>query len=204
MKKTILAILMLISLLSLTACTSSDNISADADNGAQNQESAQSTAPAKPTTTAEQKQVKKFYPEALQSQGDEPAQGTVSISKPKVSDPMPENLEIKLYLIDKYDPGVCYGKPGPVRDEDIAGMITRNQSLANLVKTKYKLQSELDIYLKIKQIFAIQLKPISGGKYQYDFADGQCATQIYHVGEIQNIGGKISETLTSKESFTNS
>jgi len=150
--------------------------------------------------TSDSKKVQKFYPEPLVLQSSSSAS---SVDKNKVSDPMPENLEIKVYLVDKYNPGTCYDMPAPVPDEAISGMISRNPSLSDFVKAKYKLKSNLEIYLKIKQIFGIQLKAINNGKYQYNFIDGQCCNLNSYQGEIQNIGGKITDTVTDKQSQNN-
>lgn len=203
MKKTILAIFLLFSLLPLAACSLGGGSPMTVQNSAVDASTpnpASTTVATNTPTASDAKKVQKFYPEPLVSQGDP---SISAVAKNNSSDPMPDNLEIKIYLVDKYNPGTCYGMPTPVPEEAISGMIARNQSLANLVRTKYKLKSNLDIYLKIKQIFGIQLAPISGGKYKYDFTDGQCCSLKYYSGEIQNIGGKILDSVTDQQTKNN-
>jgi len=189
----------------LTACSLADNTSSGTINSKkeeanQNITNNSSGQPKVDKNTPKQAQVKKFYPDPLIS--SEQASSTTK-SDIAQDDLMPENLQIKLYLVDKYKPGTCYGMPGPVPDEAISGMIKRNQSLAKFVKDKYKLKSDLEIYLKIKQIFGIQLEPASGGKYQYNFIDGQCCTLKSYNGLIENIGGKISDSVINQETKNN-
>jgi len=201
MKKTILAFFLLSLMFILSACVPFFDKKTDQDLGpndsASNATSSKVAESQDNNQIPEQKEIKKFYPDALsQPSATKPAAEAAS-------DALPQNLEIKLYLVDKYNPGTCYGMPSPVTEESINGMIARNKSLSALVKEKYKLKSDLEIYMKLKQIFGIQIEPVSGGKYEYDFIDGQCCSLNSYIGQIENIGGKISDTVTNQETKNN-
>lgn len=204
MKKSLLTIFVL-SLIILTGCTAKNS---NPDTAGQEENLSSTTTVEQNSLTAEDssvnnslsgaQEIKKYYPEPLASQVDEVKKKTATPESP-----MPENLQIKGYLVEKYNPGICYGMPAPVREEDINGMISRNQAFAEYVKNRYKLKTNLEVYMKIKQYFGIQLKSISGGKFQYNFVDGQCCTLKAFEGQIENLGGKISENLTNQETKNN-
>ncbi len=144
------------------------------------------------------KTVKHFYP------------NSPSVSKPveNVSNSshdfvVTQDLQVELYLIDKYKPGTCYGMPSPVPQESIDGMIVRNPDLTQFLKNRYNLTSGLEIYNKMKQIGAINLSLISGGNYNFEFHDGQCCTQTEYQGQVNVVGQTISDKLEVQESKTN-
>ena len=104
---------------------------------------------------------------------------------------------------DRYNPGVCYGLPVPIADVSIAGMERRNPDLWKLIKMKYNLTSGLDIYNKISQISGIQLVELAGGKYQFNFRDGQCCVQKAYEGQVNIIADRIDDTITRQETHNN-
>ncbi|MFA5029244.1 MAG: hypothetical protein WC518_00655 [Patescibacteria group bacterium] len=146
--------------------------------------------------------VKKFYPDAgLAKSGQTTNQDSQNQSKKNFI--ITQELQVKFYLVDKYNPGTCYGLPGPVPAEAIAGMIGRNPELAELVRSKYNLTADLDVYNKIKQLNGIQLEKLAGGKYQFDFTDGQCCILKAYEGEVTIVGQTISDTITKQDSKQN-
>jgi hypothetical protein len=149
--------------------------------------------PADRSATA--KEVKHFYPT------------TVNVEKPADLVPNTEgrdfvvtqDLQLQMYLVDKYKPGICYGDPGPIPDEAVSGMIARNPDLSKYLKLRYKLASNLDIYTKIKQLNGVSLKMISGGNYGFDFMDGQCCNMTYYAGTVKITGQVMSDQLNTQE-----
>ncbi len=114
-----------------------------------------------------------------------------------------QELKVKLYLVEKYDPGICYGMPGPVPEEAISGMIDRQPELAEFLAVNYDLKSDLEIYNRIKQLNGVRLTEISGGKYQFNFTDGQCCTLTIYQGEAVIIADTVSDKITSRETKQN-
>jgi hypothetical protein len=49
-----------------------------------------------------------------------------------------DKLKMKLYLIEKYKPGLCFGKPAGVSQEAIALYLRENAALAQFVSEYYK------------------------------------------------------------------
>lgn len=114
-----------------------------------------------------------------------------------------QELLVKLHLIDKFNPGICYGMPGPIPEEAISGMINNNPILAKFLKDKYVLTTDLDVYNKIKQINGIDLRKLAGGKYKFSFMDGQCCTLTGYAGNVNVVGNDITDEVTDQESKNN-
>lgn len=114
-----------------------------------------------------------------------------------------QELQAKIHLVDKYNPGTCYGMPGPVPQVAIDGMIERNPGLSVFLLQRYNLTSDLEIYNKIKQINGVRLTTVPGGQYQFNFIDGQCCTLTAYEGEVSIIGQNITEKVTNQATKEN-
>ena len=154
------------------------------------------------TTTPSKKTVQKFYPEGLSPKKEAVEDPSTSAGSGSSSFSVNQELQVKLYLVDKYNPGVCYGLPGPVPEVAISGMIADNPDLVKFLKSKYELKTDLDIYKKIKQINGIYLKQ-DKGSYLYEFTNGQCCTLHAYQGQITIIGNNISDTILQQETQSN-
>lgn len=139
--------------------------------------------------------VEKFYPENTQI--------AKSINSATDQFVITQELQIKFYLVDKYDPGICYGMPEPVPDVAVDGMIDRNPDLVNLIRSKYSLTDNLAVYNKIKQLNGIRLSKLTGGKYQFNLTDGQCCILTAYEGEVSIVGRSISDKVIRRESKNN-
>lgn len=149
--------------------------------------------------------VKKFYPEKSNLIKNIFDSGT---TEPTVTGDIQDflvtpQLLVKIYLVDKYGPGTCYGLPSAVPESAIESMLVRNPGLAQFLRNRYKLDTDLAVYNKIKEFNGITLTELSGGKYKFSFTDGQCCTLTYYEGIITIIGQNISETITNQDSKTN-
>ncbi len=140
------------------------------------------------------KEIVKYYPESFSSQREvtEDQNGQY-----------PKNFDILDYLSDKYDPGTCFGIPEPVTEHELKSVLQEEDKLALYFKNKYKLDSDIDIFLKIKKLSVIILTPSSGGKFNYEIKDGQCCSTKIIKGEILNLGGKIFEEFKSEKIIEN-
>jgi len=111
-------------------------------------------------------------------------------------------LIAKLYLIDKYKFGICYGAPVAVPQSAIDMLVSSNPPLVSFLTQKYNLQTDLDRYNKMKQLQAITLVETASSKYNFTFLDGQCQNTIYYQGTVQVSGEAVTESGTTQESHT--
>ena len=152
---------------------------------------------------AGKKEVKRFYPDSGSVPTGETSGSSGTVSDPERSFNITPELIAKMHLVDKYNPGVCFGMPGPVPQSAIDSLINGNKALSDFVKQKYNLSSDLEIYNKLKQFQNVQLTVISSSKYKFKFMDGQCCTMTYYQGVIEVSGDKAIETIENKETKTN-
>ncbi len=108
-----------------------------------------------------------------------------------------------MYLIDKYNPGVCFGMPNPVPQSAIDSLINSNKNLSDFIKNRYKLSSDLELYNKLKQLQNIQLTFIASSKYNFQFMDGQCCIMTFYQGIIEVNGDKAYEIIEKEETKNN-
>lgn len=111
-------------------------------------------------------------------------------------------LIAKMHLVDKYKPGVCYGKAIPIPDVAIQGMLDTYPDLAAFVRQKYSLKTDLEVYTKMKQLNAIMLTESASSSYNFRFMDGQCCTETIYIGTVQVSGSTATDIVTSQESHT--
>jgi hypothetical protein len=149
-----------------------------------------------------QPKVQKFYPKSPEADKPQPNSDSGAITSNDTF-VITTDLQAKIYIADKYDPGICYGAPSPVPSVAVDSMISKNPGYAAFVKSKYGLSSDLDIYNKIKQINGVRLEEKSGGSYTYYFTDGQCCVLRAYQGDIDIIGRTISESVTRQDTKNN-
>jgi len=147
----------------------------------------------------EESVVKKFYPKSSDVEKSTSDQSIENSNEFVIT----QELEIKIYLVDKYNPGICYGTPSVVPQSEIAGVLKRNQGLVLFIKGKYGLDSDLDIYNKIRQINSIQLDKTTGGKYIFSFVDGQCCVLNAYQGEADIVGRIVSDKIINHDIMDN-
>jgi len=161
--------------------------------------------PLKAEDATVKKGLKRFYPDAGATVGtpetNVPTGSTAS--DPEKSFIITPELIAKLYLADKYKPGVCFGLPTPVAEESIRFVVDGNIGLASFLKQKYKLTTDLEIYNKIKQLNDVQLTKTASGRYDFQFMDGQCCTLNFYQGWVEVSGETATDTVTNQESKTN-
>ncbi len=134
---------------------------------------------------------KTYYPEqpaaANAGSGDQDRSFTIS-----------SQLLAKLYLVDKYQPGICFGQPLSQTASDISALISQNQVLAKFIKLHYRLESDSDVYKKIKQLQGVTLTPIESSKYEYQFSDGQCCSLTTYQGMVELQNNNASDEIKNK------
>ena len=144
---------------------------------------------------------KKFYPDSNPAVVTEAAADGATTGARNFT--ITTELLMRLHLTDKYKPGTCYGLPGPVPPEAVGGMISRNPELAEFLKDRYKLATDLDVYNKIKQLNGIQLEKLASGKYKFNFTDGQCCLLRAYEGEVTVVAQTVTDEILRQESKQN-
>ncbi|MFA6526478.1 MAG: hypothetical protein WCT26_03665 [Candidatus Buchananbacteria bacterium] len=111
-------------------------------------------------------------------------------------------LLAKMYLIDTYKPGTCFGAPSAPPQIAIDNLVADNPPLSNFLKQKYRLETDLEIYNKRMELQGITLKEIASSKYNFTFIDGQCQNVTYYEGTVTVSGSSVSAEISKQESHT--
>lgn len=112
------------------------------------------------------------------------------------------DLQAKMYLVDAYKPGTCYGAPAAVSQAAVANLISANPPLSNYLKTKYGLATDLEIYNKLKQLQGITLTETASSKFIFTFIDGQCQTVVYYEGAVEVSVNEVNALVAKQTSQT--
>lgn len=119
----------------------------------------------------------------------------IPIDSVQVSNTNNNVIKLKLYLIEKYNPGDCFGMPsiGNPRDRG-------NISPELLVKVKELLKNQTDeeYGVIIRQMNRIGIEQIQTNEYNFFFKDGKCCTIITYNGRLLILGDNIFESNTIK------
>jgi len=112
------------------------------------------------------------------------------------------DLIAKMYLIDTYKPGTCFGAPVAAPQIAVTNLVAANPPLSNFLKVKYSLKTDLEIYNKLKQLQGVTLTETASSKYNFAFMDGQCQNVTYYEGTVTVSGGTANALVTSQTSHT--
>lgn len=151
-----------------------------------------------PGQTAIPQQMKKYYPDGSSAGGSAATSATIAEQEFQIT----PSLLVKMYLVDKYKPGICFGLPMAPPQSAIDEMMRSNELLAKFLKQKYNLTTDLDVYNKIKQLQGVFLTEISSSNFNFRFSDGQCQSVRLYEGSASVSGMTVTETLASQESHT--
>ncbi|MFA5020648.1 MAG: hypothetical protein WC517_01135 [Patescibacteria group bacterium] len=155
------------------------------------------TATSAPTAIGQN--VQHFRPDTITSSGDEPADAAQAAERNFQITP---ELLAKMHLIDKYNPGICYGAPVAVPQSAIDMLVSSNPPLVAFLKQKYDLTSDLEVYNKMKQLQAVSLVETASSKFNFTFMDGQCRNVVYYEGTVQVAGSTVTATVANQTSHT--
>jgi hypothetical protein len=108
-----------------------------------------------------------------------------------------KELRIRAYLVEKYNPGDCFGMP-QVKSPYETKIIV-NKELIERIKKEYKIKEDS----KAEQ-FAIKMSKIgiikeSKNEYRYEVRDGRCCGITTYKGKIRLKNKKIIETVIEKK-----
>lgn len=200
MRRITLSLLLLTVVLILSGCFGSPPDSSRDDTGGEPQ-----VATSKSVVEKDEPVVKKFYPNVpIAQRGESTVTSDLQAPLSRSDDfIVTQELMVKIYLVDKYNNGVCYGQPIAVTQSTIASLIGNDPGLTAFIRGKYQLTSDLDVYNKIKQLNGIKLDKRSGGSYVYSFTDGQCCVLKAYQGNISIVGQTITDIVKRQETKQN-
>jgi hypothetical protein len=159
------------------------------------------TVPASDSSAPAPAEVKRYYPDQSLAQALAGSSGSASVPVESKFVITPQ-LIAKMHLVDKYKPGICYGSAITVPEVAIQSMIADNKGLAEFLRQKYSLKTDLEVYNKIKQLNGIMLTETASSKYDFRFMDGQCCTETLYLGTVQVSGSTATDIVTSQESHS--
>ena len=108
-----------------------------------------------------------------------------------------EELNIKAYIVEKYNPGRCFGIPGPVPDELVSRTLNQNANLVTFVKNEFGVIKDYEVYTKIDQLEGIILTKTDYG-YNFTFKDGNCCNIHTYEGKIRVDENQITDEVINK------
>ncbi|MBT7826741.1 MAG: hypothetical protein HN600_09130 [Bacteroidetes bacterium] len=92
--------------------------------------------------------------------------------------------DMKFYLVEEYDPGICFGMPSPISDVDIENLYNLYQDLIPHVETRFMTTDSLDVFFYVNKYKNVSLSEHSGSEYLYTLLDGGCCIITTYTGVI--------------------
>ena len=108
----------------------------------------------------------------------------------------PEILEIKIYLVKKYNPGICIGMPTVYGDWMIQSALGDTAAVC-LIKDQFNVTRDFEIFTKIQQLNSVQVWK-ENNKYIFRFTDGQCCSLTHYEGYVSQSRNNFIEVITKQ------
>jgi hypothetical protein len=108
------------------------------------------------------------------------------------------DLLARLFLVDKFKPGICFGIPTPAASSDIAAANDADPPLSDYVRKLYGLTSDLQLYDKLTQLNGISLIEIASSKFAFTLRDGQCQNITTYTGTVEVMTGGVQVSVASQ------
>jgi len=112
------------------------------------------------------------------------------------------DLLAKMYLIDTFKPGMCFGSPSSPPEIAVTNLVASNPALSDFLRRKYVLKTELEVYNKLKQLHAITLTETASSRFNFTFMDGQCQNVTYYEGTAIVSGSIVTATVEDRTGHT--
>ena len=152
-----------------------------------------------PIAVAVKNDVPHYYPDNGSTVGDATQVPTPDPSRGFQITP---TLIAKMYLADKYNPGICFGAPVSPPTVAVVGLLTDQKPLADFLRQHYNLTSDLEVYNKIKQFQDITLVETASSQFTFKFMDGQCQNVTYFEGTAKVSGIQVTDAVTLRQDHT--
>lgn len=108
-------------------------------------------------------------------------------------------LNFKLFLVEKYRPGNCYGMPDP---DPFYYKNSDKDTLLQRIKSLLPGRDDSEYMLLTQMTRGIKLQKTGNGAYEFEFSDGQCCTVYHYKGVVEMKAGIIEDNVIEKTSET--
>ncbi len=110
----------------------------------------------------------------------------------------PELIEATVFLVKKYDPGLCFGMPSPIPNEVVARVIATNPRLVKFVRENFTVESDFQVFVKIRQMFMTKVRTHERGAIEYYLLSGMCCDIIQVHGKLVRRNGELFDSLLDR------
>ncbi|MFA6048444.1 MAG: hypothetical protein WC792_00660 [Candidatus Micrarchaeia archaeon] len=123
-------------------------------------------------------------PEGLQENA--PVVSAVPTASPAPAPFYPSlEFEAKVFLVKKYGPSVCFGKPAVPSDSDVEAFLsTYPPDAVREVKRRFGAATDFQAWERITQIGQVWLLRDSVNSFSYRVEDGQCCSVAQRYGKL--------------------
>ncbi len=110
----------------------------------------------------------------------------------------PELIEATVFLVKKYDPGLCFGMPSPVPDEVVTRVLSMNPRLVIFVRKNFIVNSDFQVFVKIRQMFMTKVRTLNRGEIEYYLMSGMCCDIFRIHGKLVRRNGELFDSLLNR------
>jgi hypothetical protein len=107
-------------------------------------------------------------------------------------------IRMKLYLIGKYHPGICFGMPAGSSKDPLSERLEEIRLKLLLVRMPATSTAES----VQQQLHSVQLRKMRNGTYGFTVTDGQCCTVYTYEGVVRESSAGFQDTLNNREKKT--
>ena len=95
----------------------------------------------------------------------------------------PLELRVRLHLIERFEPGVRGGMPGPVPEDSIAARLEADPVMTEFVRRYFSPETDLATWERLEQLHRLGLTPVEGG-FEFSFTSDKPCELIYRAGRV--------------------
>lgn len=111
----------------------------------------------------------------------------------------PLELRVRLHLIERFEPGVRGGMPGPVPEDSIAARLEADPVMTAFVRRYFSPETDLATWERLEQLRRIGLTAVEGG-FEFSFTSDKPCELIYRAGRVViDDAGDIDRVELSQE-----
>ena len=94
-------------------------------------------------------------------------------------------IDATVFLVKKYDPGLCYGMPSAVHDSLVAAVVAGSPRFSAFIRTTFAVESDFQVFTKLRQLLMTKVREQSDGIYEYYLQDGRCCDILRFHGQLE-------------------
>lgn len=116
------------------------------------------------------------------------------------SDSTYSKYEVKRQVVERHNPGTCFGMPTVITRDKMESYIQSNSRLANKVKSDFAINSKEELYKRMKQIEQVTTLEKLGSTVRYKVRDGSCCNIKTHYSTYNVDTDSFSSIKTQMKS----